>query len=575
MKRLLFLSVLLFVGFAFLGCRITTGTTGSGSSTGTPTTMTTTTVTTEPPTVESVPFTNLSTEFVSDQSGTAIDFYYFEDKPDIPHVDIEEFVTLLKGLLDSSIKVDVEDEETVKVWVYHEYTPQEMEKYGLSLPFFTTYARFHFDDQTVTAPNVDAFEAFSGETETDFSEGLTVVESTVEPEPAFSADVAAYGFSFHHLEGETDKYVIPLSLANLFLTGSMYDVSPNWDEDLEGYRLYGFDTYQYYDIPEALADGDPANDALYDIIADYDDSTVALRTETVNFLAFAFEHFYGLKEYREITDFREYAWDYFPTLLELTFLGHLNDFVESFADGHTSLVSAGRMDPDYEPYQSWFDLPEYLKTRYGAYEDCGCALEESDFQLTFSGSAALLRVSSFGATDFKEQLSPLMEEIRNAGVDKVILDVTCNSGGVVANVLTLLNYLTNENIGLYSSTDGADASTLYDVEGDLAINAGFFILTSGWTYSAANLFAALAQEMGVAQIVGTATGGGACSIQALVLPNGSLVVMSSKTNLTDSTFATLEEGVEADIPLDWGDYDAFPDLEEILSVIAADQTPVS
>jgi len=202
-------------------------------------------------------------------------------------------------------------------------------------------------------------------------------------------------------------------------------------------------------------------------------------------------------------------------------------------------------------------------------------LEESDFQLTFFGSAALLRVSSFGASDFQDQLSPLMEEIRDAGVDKVNIDVTCNSGGVVANVLTLLNYLTNENIGLYSTTDGADASTLYDVEGDLAINAGFYILTSGWTYSAANLFAAMAKDMGVAQIVGTPTGGGACSIQALVLPSGSLLVMSSKTNLTDSTFSTLEEGVEADIPLDWADYDAFPGLAEILSVIAEAQNPIA
>ena len=572
MRRLLLLEAMLFVFLAFLGCRLPTGTTGSGSSTGT---STKTPMTTEPPIMTSVPFTNLSTEFQSEECGEAIDFYYFEDKPEIPHVDIAEFVALLKGLLDPSIKVTVEDEDAVKVWVYHQYTPQEMEKYGLTSSFFTTYATFHFDDQTVMAPNVDAFDAFSGETETDFSEGLTVVESTIEPEPPFLADVAAYGFSFHHLEGETDKYLIPLSLANLFLTGSMYDVSPNWDEDSEGYRLYGFDTYQYYDIPGVLTDEDPDNDALYDIIAGYDDSSVALRTETVNFLAFAFDHFYGLKEYREITDFREYAWDYFPTLLEFAFLGHLNDFVESFQDGHTSLVSAGRMNPDYEPYQSWFDLPEYLKERYGAYEDCGCALREADFELTFSGSAALLRISSFGTEDFKDRLSPLMEEIREAEVDKVILDLTCNSGGVIANVLTLLNYLTNENIGLYSSTDGANMAYVYDVEGDLVLSAGFYILTSEWTYSAANLFAALAREMGLAQTVGTPTGGGACSIQALVLPNGSLLVMSSKTNLTDSTFATLEEGVEVDIPLDWGDYDAFPDLDELLGVIAGDTDSAS
>jgi hypothetical protein len=85
----------------------------------------------------------------------------------------------------------------------------------------------------------------------------------------------------------SDKYLIPLSMANLFLTGSMYDVANN------GNNLYGFDTYQFYDIPDSAADSDPNNDGLYNIIKKNVDINNTIKTETVNYLAFVFDHFYG------------------------------------------------------------------------------------------------------------------------------------------------------------------------------------------------------------------------------------------------------------------------------------------
>lgn len=585
MKRhLLALSVLLFGLFAFLGCgetTTTTTTTGSVVTSETTTTPGVTTVTTTTTsgtvvtelsyTVTNVPFTNYSTEFVSDSIGENIDFYYFSDKPGIPYVDIEEFITLLTGLLDPTIDVAYDDADTVRVFIYYEYTPEEMAENGLDDPIFTTNATFHFDTQTVSAPNVDSFDYFSGETSTDFSEGLNLVSYSEGEEPPFLADVAAYGFSFHHLDLDTDKYVIPLSMADLFLTGSMYDVSPNWDDAIAGYHLYGFDTYQYYDIADSLGDTNPDNDGLYDIIAKHVDTTAVIKTETVNFIAFSFNYFYGLKEYHGVTDFLDYTWNYFPNLYNSTFLGNIYNFVESFEDGHTSVVSPGHHEPGYTQYKVYDDLPPYLISMYDQYYDCGCDLLESDFQLTFSGNAALLRVSTFSADDFKDQISTMMEQIREANVDKVLIDITCNGGGVIANVFTLMNYMTNENIGMYYSTDGADMSYIYDVEGDLAIDADFYILTSGWSYSAANLFAAMSTEMGIAQTVGTQSGGGACSIKAVILPNGTLLVMSSKTNLTYSTFETVEEGVAPDIYINWASYASFPSFDQILVAISQAQ----
>jgi len=419
----------------------------------------------------------------------------------------------------------------------------------------------------VTAPNAESFDYFSGETSTDFSEGLNLISYVEEDLPAFSADVAAYGFDFRILDLETDKYLVPLSMANLFLTGSMYDVANNGD------NLYGFDTYQFYDISDSTGDEDPTNDGLYNIVIQNRDINTDVKTETVNFLAFVFDYFYGLKEYKGIGDMQEYAWSYFPNMYTSTFMGNIYNFVESFEDEHTGIVDTGHNFKPYPDY-TWDTLPPYLLETYNEYYGCACDLLTEDFSLEISGTTAYLNLTSF-STDFKTVIEGYMAQINAAdpAITDIIIDMRCNGGGVIAGVFHLLNYMTNEDITLYSSTLGANMSYTYDVEGDLAIDADFYILTSGYTYSAANLFTAAATEMGLAQTIGTRSGGGACSIQAVVLPNGSLVVMSSNMNLTDSQFVTVEEGITADYDIDWQSLSSLPTLDDFIVIINQMENP--
>jgi C-terminal processing protease CtpA/Prc len=131
--------------------------------------------------------------------------------------------------------------------------------------------------------------------------------------------------------------------------------------------------------------------------------------------------------------------------------------------------------------------------------------------------------------------------------------------------------MTNDNITFYTDTLGAFSQAEYDVEGSHALNAEFFILTSAATYSAANLYTALAKERGLAKTIGTRSGGGACSVKAIVLPNGAIMQMSSNMNLTYSTGITVEEGVPSDYKIDWyRNYTnkvAFPTLETLYSIV--------
>lgn len=501
-----------------------------------PTTVpTTTTVTTTTAdwtyTTDSVAFVNYSTEFVKEEPVEDITLYFYSGKPGIPYVDINEFVTMLLGIIDDSIQVDVNG-NIVRVWTEYFYTEEEKLEYGIEEDSYVAYVEFDFDTMTVEAPDINAFDMFSGDTETDFSEGLDLVSYTEEELPLFFVNLSEYDFEFRQTEvGLETKYTIPLSLAGLFLTGSMFDVVHN------GAVLYGLDTYQLGDV------NDPESE-LSAITALNQDATPELELESRRFLEFAFDHFYGLKDYKSIESFQTYTDSYFRPEEEFEY--SFTRFIDSFEDLHTGVISYGHNNPGYYHGSYPQYIYDYTYESYG----CECNYEPSNFKLSFYKNMALLRITEF-TVDFKAQLEPKMQAIIDHDygdyqLENIVIDLACNGGGVLAGVLHLLNYLTNEDISIYTNTLGADSSETYDVAGDLAIDANFFIVTSGATYSAANLFTALAKDTGLAQTIGSKSGGGACAVKALVLPNGAIMQMSSNMNLTYADFETVEEGVAPD-----------------------------
>ncbi|MDD4184505.1 MAG: hypothetical protein PHI01_03755, partial [Candidatus Izemoplasmatales bacterium] len=203
MKRIFLAIVLSMSLFLFLGCKEATETVALDE------------VTFEK---EQVAFVNYSTEFIREDPVENINFYYYEAKPGLPYVDISEFVNLLLGIIDENTEVEI-NANSVRVWNEYFYTDEEKADYGITEDSIIAYVTFDFLTETVTAPNVDTFDYFSGETETDFSEGLNMVSYTEEELPELSINVADYGFMFFTVE-DTDvvKYTIPLSLVGLFLT---------------------------------------------------------------------------------------------------------------------------------------------------------------------------------------------------------------------------------------------------------------------------------------------------------------------------------------------------------------------
>ena len=165
------------------------------------------------------------------------------------------------------------------------------------------------------------------------------------------------------------------------------------------------------------------------------------------------------------------------------------------------------------------------------------------------------------------------DEIRKesgVSIDNVALDLTVNSGGSLAAMVGALGFLTDAPIP-YScgdlitgrntveyylvDTDGdgdytdADAYDMYD----------WYVLTSPLTFSAANFFASIVQDTGIATVIGERSGGGTCSVFTLVLPDGTTANISgSRTVLQSPVYEggvvvgaeLVESGIAPDIALE-------------------------
>jgi carboxyl-terminal processing protease len=109
----------------------------------------------------------------------------------------------------------------------------------------------------------------------------------------------------------------------------------------------------------------------------------------------------------------------------------------------------------------------------------------------------------------------------------------------------------------YSSmnpTDGSAATYFYESD-YVAYDYNWYVMTSSVTFSAANLMASMAKEMGVATIIGTKSSGGAASIGLFVTPDGTLLLRSTLNVFANVSVDENENrtytSVEAGVPVDY------------------------
>jgi len=495
-----------------------------------------------------LPFINTSDEYlVADKSEMNV---FFTETGSVPYMDIETFINMLSGAIDSSILNFNTDGNLMVI----DYRLQDTD--NNNQPIYWDYdATIDFANNTITVDDLSIFSNYVKRTETNFSDSLEYLGGIGLNSNKVVIDLDDYRID---LIRHVDLYLAPISVLNLIFLNSLY-----YDVYYNGETLYGFDTFS------ALDSESPVINQIKTSAFNSQEISQDTKQLTYHFLALAFDYFYGLKAYKGIDNFYTYLSEngYADQILngdDKSLYEALFSFTYRLDDLHTWHEATGFYEPtNYTValtsinqlgvasqafYQGRSTKVSQINATFGA------GNMPPDVRLLDNGTIAVIFLRGFNVdtpTFVKEILDDLPES-----VDDVIIDLSFNTGGNLGAVLRLFGYMTEEPI-YYSSlnpTDGS-AATYYFESSYVAFDYDWYIMTSSVTFSAANLMTSMAKDMGVATIIGTQSSGGAASIGLFVTPDGTLLLRSTLNVLATASVGEnanlIYTNIEAGVPVDY------------------------
>ena len=189
--------------------------------------------------------------------------------------------------------------------------------------------------------------------------------------------------------------------------------------------------------------------------------------------------------------------------------------------------------------------------------------------------------------DYLGDLSVVLDALQQADEDpevkNLVIDLALNPGGSLDVVLAMTalmggqshfyseNVLTGQRQTIYYDVDCNFDGQFDEQDKDVAFDLNYAVLTSGISFSCANLFPSLMKGMGF-PVIGQKSGGGACAVQIFATPEGLQYQLSSaRARLTDKDWQNIDGGVEPTYVIDttYG-YEDFYDIDAISNIINSD-----
>ncbi len=498
-----------------------------------------------------LPFVGTSEEYVVvDQP--AVDLF-FVDYGSVPYIDIETFVDMINGALDSDIIsfTPVGDDGLLI-----EYTIEYLDFDEVTLIQEEYWAYVDFTLNTFTVNNFDFFESYVASTTSDFGSGLIYTGADFVDGEEVTIPLGDYNFDLLVYEyQETTLYLMPLHIANLLFAGGVY-----YDVYYNGDTLYGIDTF-------VMSGGSEEDEALKTTIrtSSYNSKNMNddMKFATYNFLALAFDYFYGLKEYKGIETYYTILDSKIENWIEnddANLYTKLFDFAYDQDDLHTwhefkgfynvpstTGLSINDLGPNSQAYYYYYwALEDALDAKYGS------AANMPDYELLNSDTVAVIHITGFNI-DTPDEFKAILDGLPATVVD-VVIDISYNGGGNLGAVLRIFGYMTEETFMYHSMNPADNSAVTYYIESEyVAYDYNWYVLTSGVTFSAANLFASMAKELGI-PVLGQDSSGGASSIGVIILPSGTAYFISTNNVLCTRVgnevdgyeYLSIEDGIAVD-----------------------------
>ena len=403
---------------------------------------------------------------------------------------------------------------------------------------------------------------------------------------------------------EEGSFLAPLSLYDAAFGGPV-----SASHIFDGEELVQYNSY----FGLAITMGEDKNAASAKLIAKYKgDYPQDLRIADKASLYFIMDNLYGLRDHRGIKKMSNYfdSIGMEKALLDGGAKDVFNAYVDLFAtldDDHTGLNYMADWvgdDKDLVYRSSRSADRKSLKNSLTEQRTREIGSEKTTYgfgqniQYSTSGKTAYFYFDSFTfdmnpydesnrenlwQTDTYFYVLHQFEEIvKHGGVERVVIDDSCNSGGTLGICIKLLaliskdNYaevntlhLNNGSVTQMSARLDSNQDGKYDNDDVFGDDFEISILTSPGSFSCGNLFPWSAKANGNAKIIGQRSGGGECTVASAFLPSGRGIQYSSNDVLCDYKDGKIIRGIELgatpDITIPYCDFYNIDALEAALT----------
>ena len=278
--------------------------------------------------------------------------------------------------------------------------------------------------------------------------------------------------------------------------------------------------------------------------------------DNYNALMFQFDHFYGFHDER-MAPFGTYLSENYPEIVtDLKNSSHsvysraINRILdEVIGDGHTNsgrastpfgtgTISGTNYSSDrsraldqayYECYSARYSAS--LPSSIVRYKNNTAIISFDIFYhegTTFTSS----NIDYYRNSDTFAMFHYAFGEInKRTDIQNIIFDITCNGGGDTNALIPMLGFLSDKVemtvynplsklVGNLSYKVDTNLDGSYDEKDNYKDKYNYFVLTSNYSFSCANLFAMVCKNSGLATIIGKQSGGGACVVSYTATPDG-------------------------------------------------------
>ena len=165
-------------------------------------------------------------------------------------------------------------------------------------------------------------------------------------------------------------------------------------------------------------------------------------------------------------------------------------------------------------------------------------------------SVAQVRISEFSAGATKD-LRAVIAELKELGVEGIVLDLRGNPGGLVFEAIGIASEFLPEGSTIYLVQDrDGEPRPVLTIPGGTATNIPLVVLVDGGSASAAEITAAAFTDNGRAEVYGETTFGTGTVLTPFVLEDGSILLLGTELWLEPDGDQAWKEGVEPDVEVE-------------------------